>query len=161
MQAGPLMRVLLLGLVLLAASTIACAPSPPEEPVEIETEDVDLPIDAELSTEDDLKAVERASPAISGLLPGDVPSDLPVFSPSSVVDFGELGGGRSYVELDAGARPDSVRAWLGERLPGAGWSIGAIGDTMVRAHKGPQTVEYRLTALGSGTRIRLEYESRR
>ena len=123
--------------------------------------DVDLPIDAELSTEDDLKAVERASPSIFGLLPGDVPSDLPVFSPSSVVDFGQLGGGRAYVELDAGARRDAVRAWLGTRLPAAGWSIGAIGDTVVQAHRGPESVEYRLTDLGSGTRIRLEYEPRR
>lgn len=161
MQARHPVRLLLLGLVLLAAVPIACAPSPPEEPVELETVDVDLPIDAEYSTEGDLKAVERASPAISGLLPGDVPSDLPVFSPSSVVDFGQLGGGRAYVELDTGARPDAVRAWLGERLPGAGWSVGAIGDAMIQAHKGPQTVEYRLNDLGSGTRIRLEYDSRR
>ena len=147
-------------ILLLAALASACPPPAPEEPVELETVDVELPIDAELSTEDDLKAVERATPSISGLVPGDVPSDLPLFSPSSVVDFGAAAG-RSYVELDTGARPDAVRRWLGERLPGAGWSVGAIGDTLVEAHKGPATVQYRLTDLGSGTRIRLEYQPRR
>lgn len=150
-----------LPILLLIALVAACSPPAPEEPVELETVDVELPIDAELSTENDLKAVKRAAEAISGLVPGDVPSDLPLFSPSSVVDFGDAGGGRSYVELDTGARPDAVRRWLGERLPAAGWSVGAIGDALVEAHKGPATVEYRLSGLGSGTRIRLEYEPRR
>lgn len=154
-------RLCLSLIAFLAMLASACAPPPPEEPVELETVDVELPIDAELSTENDLKAVKRAAEAISGLVPGDVPSDLPLFSPSSVVDFGDAGGGRSYVELDTGARPDAVRRWLGERLPAAGWSVGAIGDALVEAHKGPATVEYRLTGLGSGTRIRLEYQPRR
>lgn len=154
-------RLCLSLIAFLAMLASACAPPPPEEPVELETVDVELPIDAELSTEGDLKAVQRAAAAISGLVPGDVPSDLPLFSPASVVDFGAAAGGRAYVELDTGAAPDAVRRWLGARLPAAGWSVGAIGDHMVEAHKGPATVEYGLTRLGSGTRIRLEYEPRR
>jgi len=134
----------------------ACAPSAPEEPVKLETVDVAPPIDAELSTEGDLQAVERAV-QISGLVPGDVPSDLPLFVPSSVVDFADPAGGAAWVELDTGQAPAVVRRWLGERLPAAGWTIGAVGDDLVQAHKGARRVDYRLTDLAPGTRIRLEY----
>ena len=134
----------------------ACGPPAPQEPVELETVDVAPPIDAELSTEGDLRAVQQAI-QISGVVPGDVPSDLPLFAPSSVVDFGGPVGGRSYVELDTTARPAEVRRWLGARLPAAGWTVGAIGDTLVRADKGDRTVEFRLVDLAPGTRIRLEY----
>lgn len=147
---------LLLALWGLAAA--ACGPPAAEEPVELETVDVAPPIDAELSTEDDLKAVRRAA-EISGQVPGDVPSDLPLFVPSSVVDFGG-GAGRPFVELDTGARPAVVRRWLGERLPATGWTVDAVGDDLVSAHKGPRSVAYRLTDLAPGTRIRLEYPPR-
>ena len=154
----PLLSTAIRALALLAACLLvaACEPPAPPEPVEIQTEEIAPPFDAELSTEDDLKAVQQAI-QISGLVPGDVPSDLPLFTPSSVVDFGGPVGGRSYVELDTGARPAEVRRWLGERLPGAGWRVGAIGDDLVQASKGGETVEYRLIDLAPGTRIRLEY----
>ena len=148
---APRAVALLLPLCLLAA----CKPPAPEEPLEIETVDVAPPIDAELSTEGDQQAVERAV-QIAGVLPGDVPPDLPLFVPSSVIDFGTVGS-RSYVELDAGEPPAAVRRWLGERLPAAGWSIDAIGDLLVQAHKGDRNVDIRLTDLSPGTRIRLEY----
>ncbi len=157
---SPLLLSLLLPLLLFwGIATVACSPPAPEEPVELETVDVTPPIDAGLSTENDLKAVRRAA-EVSGLVPGDVPSDLPIFVPSSVVDFGGSSGGWSYVDLDAGAPPDEVRSWLGKRLPAAGWKVGAIGDAMVEAHKGGQQARYRLTDLSPGTRIRLEYSTR-
>ncbi len=153
LQLGASALVLLVGLV------AACAPPAPEEPVEIETVDVDLPIDAELSTEGDLQAVQRAA-QISGLVPGDVPPDLPLFVPSSVVDFAGPAEGRAWVEFDAGESPAVVRRWLGERLPATGWTVGAIGDDLVQAHKGGRRIDYRLTDLAPGTRIRLEYAPR-
>jgi len=134
----------------------ACSPPAPDEPLVIETVDVAPPLDAELSTEDDQKAVARAA-QISGLVPGDVPPDLPLFVPSSVVDFGGPSGGRSYVELDTSEPIAAVRRWLGERLPAAGWTVGAIGDDLVQAHKGAARVDFRLADQGPGTRIRLEY----
>ena len=146
-------------LVLLGALAMSCAPPVPEEPVELETVDIDLPIDAELSTEGDLQAVQRAA-QISGLVPGDVPPDLPLFVPSSVIDFAGPTGGRAWVELDAAEPPAVVRRWLGERLPAAGWTVGAIGDDLVQAHKGARRIDYRLTDLAPGTRIRLEYGPR-
>ena len=143
-------------LLLSWAVAAACGPAAPDEAQVIETVDVAPPIDAELSTEGDLQAVQRAA-QISGLVPGDVPADLPLFVPASVIDFGGANGGRAWVELDAGAPPAEVRRWLGERLPGAGWTVGAVGEGLVQAHKGARSVDYRLTDLAPGTRIRLEY----
>jgi hypothetical protein len=127
--------------------------------VEIETVEVGPGLDAELSTEGDLQAVERAA-QISGVVPGSVPSDLPLFIPSSVVGFGDLPGGRAWVEFDTGREPMVVRSWLGERLPAAGWTIGAVGEEGVQAHKGSRSVGYRLVDLAPGSRIRLEYAPR-
>lgn len=148
-----------LALVLLVCLVAACASEVPDEPLQIETVDVELPIDAELSTEGDLQAVERAA-QISGLVPGDVPPDLPLFVPSSVIDFGGPAAGRAWVELDTGEPPAVVRRWLGERLPAAGWTVGAIGDDLVQAHKGARRIDYRLTDLAPGTRVHLEYAPR-
>ena len=142
-----------------AALTVACSSPEPSEPIELETVEVDAAIDADLSTEGDLQAVRRP-PEIAGVLPGGVPPDLPLFIPSSVVDFGDLAGGRAYVELDAGATPDRVRAWLGERLPAAGWTVSSIGGDGLTARKGEHEVAYRLSDLSPGTRIRLEYPPR-
>lgn len=139
-----------------AVAAAACGRPAPDEPVVIETVDVAPPIDAELSTEGDLQAVRRAA-ELSGLVPGDVPSDLPLYVPASVVDFGGPAGGRAWVELDAGEPPVVVRRWLGEHLPAAGWTVGAVGDGLVQAHKGERRADYRLKNLAPGTRIRLEY----
>ena len=138
------------------ALAVGCAPAPPEEPMELETVDVGAPIDAGLSTEGDQQAVLRAA-GLTGLVPGDVPADLPLFVPASVVDFGVPAGGRGGVELDAAAPPSVVRRWLGERLPAAGWKVGAIGDELIQVHKGSRSADYRLRDLAPGTRIRLEY----
>ena len=146
-------------LLLAGGWTVSCGPPAADEPLVIETVDVAPPIDAELSTEGDLQAIQRAA-QISGLVPGDVPPDLPLFVPSSVVDFGGPSAGRSFVEFDAGEPPAVVRRWLGERLPATGWTVGAVGDDLVQAHKGARRVDYRLTDLSPGTRIRLEYAPR-
>lgn len=152
-------RGLTLMLLLWAAGAVACNRPAPDEPVVIETVDVAPPVDAELSTEGDLQAVQRAA-QLSGLVPGDVPPDLPLFVPASVIDFGGPVGGRAWVELDAGEPPGVVRRWLGERLPAAGWTVGAVGDDLVQAYKGERRADYRLTDLAPGTRIRLEYTPR-
>lgn len=145
--------------VALCLAGMACGPRAPEEPVALETVDVAPPIDAELTTENDLEAVQQAV-QISGVVPTDVPPGLPLFVPASVVDFGGPPGGRAWVELDAGEPPAVVRRWLGERLPAAGWTVGAVGDDLVRARKGERRADYRLENLAPGTRIRLEYTPR-
>ena len=152
-------RALVLLLLLSAVGSAACKRPAPDEPVVIETVDVAPPVDADLSTEGDLQAVQRAA-QLSGVVPGDVPPDLPLFVPASVIDFGGPSGGRAWVELDAGEPPAVVRRWLGERLPAAGWTVGAVGDDLVQAYKGERRADYRLTDLAPGTRIRLEYTPR-
>ena len=109
-------RAAALTLLLWTVGAAGCSRPAPDEPVVLETVDVAPPIDAELSTEGDLQAVQRAA-QLSGLVPGDMPPDLPLFVPASVVDFGGPSGGRAWVEFDAGQSPDAVRRWLGERLP--------------------------------------------
>ncbi len=142
--------------LVLAAAGAGCDRSRQRQPREIETVDVAPAIDADYSTEGDLQAVRRG-PEIAGVVPGGVPPDLPLFLPSSVVDFGDLGPGRSYVEFDTSSDVAAVRRWLGERLPAAGWTASAVGGEGLRAAKGAREVTYRLTDLSPGTRIRLEY----
>lgn len=149
-----------MAIVLLGFLAAACPAPAPDEPVELETVDVAPPIDAELSTEGDLLAVERAA-RISGLIPDGLPADLPLFAPASVIDYSEPGAGRAWVELDAAPAPAAVKRWLGERLPAAGWTVSAIGGDRIQARKGDRRVDYLLTDLAPGTRIRLEYAPRR
>ncbi len=139
----------------LLAPVAACQRQQRAEPPPLETVDVAPRLDAELSTEDDLVAVRRA-PEIAGIVPEGVPPELPLFRPSSVIDFGDLPGGRAYVTFDTVRGPPEVRRWLGERLPAAGWSVAADAGGL-SATSGTRRVRYGLTDLAPGTRIRLEY----
>lgn len=147
------------GLLAVAILAGGCAAPEPAEPLVMETEEVGAPIDAELSTEDDLKARPRRE-TLSGVIPGDFPPDLPVMTPASVVDFGPAAGGRGYLEIDTGRSPDQVRAWLGQALPAAGWTVRSIGSGRLEASKGTGRVSYELRDLAPGTRIRIEYPPR-
>ena len=74
--------------VLLA--TRACSPAPPpaaEKPPELATVEVTAAPDAAYSIADD-KVERRANPnAMAGALPDGFPPDIPVYRPSSLVDF--------------------------------------------------------------------------
>lgn len=142
---------------LVAAALLAagCA-SPEPEPVVLETEEVAAPIDAEASTEDDLKARPRRE-SLSGVIPGDFPPDLAVVMPASVVDFGSAGDGRAYLELDTERTPAQALSWLGRALPAAGWTVRVVGGERIEASKGPREVVYLLRDLAPGSRVRIEY----
>jgi hypothetical protein len=93
---------------------------------------------------------------MAGILPSDFPSDIPVFSPSSLVDFGSPGVER-YVELDTPAPIRGVRASLEAQLASAGWSgSGPSGETLLFSKAGRQ-LRVVLEDLSAGTRIRYEY----
>lgn len=146
-----------LSLVLLV-SFFGCDRTTPKQQrfKELETVEVGAGQDAGLTTESD----ERARPVESqtgGVLPSDFPSDVPVFFPSSIVDFGQRGSGRSFVEVDTPVPLDEARSSLAAQLQRSGWSVEAIGDAGNTYSKGGRWIQLILTDLTSGTRIRYEY----
>lgn len=122
----------------------------------LETVDVDEGPEAGLTTENDGFAAPRPTQEMAGILPSDFPSDIPVFSPSSLVDFGSPAGGR-FVELDTSTPITGVRASLQSQLSNAGWSSsGTTGESLVFVKAGRQ-VRVVLKDLSAGTRVRYEY----
>ena len=79
--------------VVVALAWLGAGCRPDASPQELKTVEVASPIDADLSFDDDIQPAGRA-PELSGVLPSDFPADFPVYKPASVVDFGDLGGGR-------------------------------------------------------------------
>lgn len=150
-----LVGIVLLGLLVVGACGRNKAPGGGESKP-LETVDVDEGPEADLTTEFDEFAVARPAREMAGVLPSDFPSDVPVFSPSSLVDFGSPGGER-YVELDTSAPIEGVRVTLASQMSGAGWgSSGSSGEAMVYNKAGRQ-LRVVLQDLSAGTRIRYEY----
>jgi hypothetical protein len=145
-------------LVVVIVLGAACDRSAPKQQKikELETVEVGGGPDAALTTELDQKARQVAI-EVGGVLPSDFPSDLPVFSPSSVVDFGQLPTGGGFVEVDSPVPVDEVRSSLATLLQRSGWSVEAIGDAGNTYSKGGHRVRLTLTDLTSATRIRYEY----
>ena len=122
----------------------------------LETVDVDEGPEAGLTTEFDEYAAARPVQEMAGILPSDFPSDVAVFSPSSLVDFGSPGTER-FVELDTSAPIEGVRATLESQLSSSGWrSSGSGGDVLTFTKAGRQ-LRVVLQDLSAGTRIRYEY----
>ena len=147
--------ILLTGVGIVIAGCDRSAPKQ-QKPQELETVEVGGGLDAELTTELDQKARQVAI-EVGGVLPSDFPSDLPVFSPSSVVDFGQLPSGGGFVVVDSPVPVDEVRSSLASQLQRSGWGVESIGDTGNTYSKGGKRVRLTLTDLTSATRIRYEY----
>ena len=108
------------------------------------------------TTANDEFAAPRPTQEMAGILPSDFPSDVPVFSPSSLVDFGSPGAER-FVELDTSAPIKGVRASLESQLSNAGWnSSGSTDEAMVFVKSGRQ-LRVIVKDLSAGTRIRYVY----
>jgi hypothetical protein len=134
----------------------ACAPAPPpaaEKPAELETVDVTAAPDAALSTADD--AVERrANPnALAGALPDGFPSDIPVYHPSSLVDFAPRPEGGAVVVFASPAPADSVASAMQQKLRAAGWQAGGGGGWTKAGRKLRLTVD----STAAGARFRIEF----
>lgn len=122
----------------------------------LETVEVDEGPEAAFTIENDEFAAPRPAQEMAGVLPSDFPADVPVFSPSSLVDFGSPGGER-YVELDTSAPLNGVRKSLESQLSNAGWSnSGSTGETTLFVKAGRE-LRVVLRDLSAGTRIRYEY----
>jgi hypothetical protein len=144
---------------LLAACGGAGERRPADDFENLETEDIGDAFDAGLSTEEDRKGRPPRDPEVAGVLPGGFPGDIPLFRPSSIVDFGELDGGRHFVEIDTSAPVAAVRAELERSLAGSGWARegAAASGGPGRLVKAGRVLGLALTDLSPGTRIRYEY----
>jgi len=147
---------LLLAATAATLAWLGCAPEPKqrEEPVILETEDVEFSSDAEIDLTGDQKGAPRR--ASSGQLPSDFPAELPVFEPSSISDIGE-GGLGGLVQFVAQARPPAVRDWYRSSLPRAGWTVAISGDGAMTAVKGASRVSISVVASGPGSTITVKY----
>ena len=124
----------------------------------VETVDVGESIDSRIRPEEDPRAEVRAR-GLVGVLPGDFPSDLWVYEPASIVDFGTAEPGRSYVALRTVATPEAVSRRLQAEEGQRGWQVSVVAPTLVTFSKQGRLVEAELEQRGNETWIRIEYPS--
>lgn len=100
--------------------------------------------------------VEAAAPrkGLVGVLPNDFPRDLPIYLPSSVIDFGKKDGRRFVLLQSPDPRP-GVEAWLRRAAADAGYRVEGQGGRL-QLRKGERRVT--LGFAGQGTsEFRYEY----
>jgi hypothetical protein len=151
------MRDLQAGLLSISfAVLVSCGRSPapaPERASELPTVDVTAAPDAAYSTADD-RVERRADPAaLAGALPDGFPPDIPVFRPSSLIDFTPLPQGGYEVVFAAPASAAAVSETLGQRLRDAGWKAESGG----RWSKGGRKLGLSVEGSAAGSRIRMEF----
>ncbi len=139
--------------LLLAIGLPACDRSAGESdrPNELETVDVGGGLDADLTTEFDEKA-RQVEIDLGGVLPSDFPPEMPVFSPSSVIDFGP-----GFVEIDTPVPAAEARSTLGAQIQRSGWAVDSIGEGGSVYTREGHRVRVVVAEAGSGARIRYEY----
>lgn len=146
-------RVLLL-VALLATS--ACSPAPPpaaEKAPELPTVEVTAAPDAAYSTAGDV-VERRANPnALAGALPDGFPADIPVYRPSSLVDFTPRPDGGATVVFATPSDAAAVSVALQQKLRAAGWQAGTAGTWTKPGRKLHLSVE----STAAGARFRIEF----
>ena len=108
-----------------------------------------------LTTEYDEVAPERDDEQLSGVLPTGFPADVPVYTPSSLIEFGEGGSGR-FVLLATPDPNDVVRGSYRATLESAGWTPSG-GGREERFSKGDRLIKVEVRIKGSGSEIRIAY----
>lgn len=151
--------VLLLTPVLLV--NMGCQKSGDRDRVEkLDTVEVGEGFDAGLTTAYDEKAKQIVGPAVAGVLPEGFPRDLPLYTPSSLVDFGEAGAGMHYLEFDTSDGASVVRRRLETELAKNGWRP-LSADLTTTFVNGDRQATLAIRDLSSGTRIRYVYSRER
>jgi hypothetical protein len=145
-------------LLILGLLAVACGSPPPDggsESDDLSTEEVGPPVDSELSTEEDVKGALVVE-GVAGVLPESYPRDLPLYQPSSLVDFGE-GSGGSFVEFYSPSRIRDVKETLGRQLEDGGWELrDRVSNDWPVAREG-RSATIRFTDARPGTTIRVDY----
>ena len=147
-----LQLIAIVGLTFLA---LACGRSDEAGEGEIETIDVVPGRTSLLTTAYDETAPVRQE-TFSGVLPSDFPSDLPLYDPSSLTDFGDAGGGR-YVLMFTPDTATMVRDRMGSELTGTGWARIDGNTERGTYRRGSQSVIIEISDANPGTEIRVEY----
>ena len=140
--------------VLASMTLFSCTRGPEEAPQEVEA--VDVPPMLTVDVEQDVREVPRP-PELVGVLPGDFPADLPVYAPSSLVDFGTTGAGRGYVDLLSPHGCSQVAGGLEPQLRDHGWTLerGSSGSSWLT--KGAARLRLVYGEANPGCEIRIEY----
>jgi hypothetical protein len=127
-----------------------------KEVSDLETVDVEEPIDSQIRPEDDQRAQVRDR-GLLGVLPGDFPEDLWAYEPASIVDFGAAEAGRAYVSFRTVGSPEEVSRRLQAQERTRGWQVSAPASTLLSFSKDGRLVEAELEQRGNETWIRIEY----
>jgi hypothetical protein len=132
----------------------ACRAPVIDEEAPLEIVEVDRGPTAAFSPDEDVIG-QRTVDRVAGALPGNFPSDLPIYEPSSVSDFGPLGERQSFLVLHSDRSPSQVTEAVRIALDGSGWA--RDGDAF-RRKKGQLVARYSIHAASrGGTEIRIEY----
>lgn len=97
-------------------------------PAPLETEVVEPAPEATIDISEDAQSARRVE-SLAGVLPSDVPPDLPLHRPASLIDFGS--GSERYITFTSPAAPDAVRADMEQRLRAEGWAREGGGEAAV------------------------------
>jgi hypothetical protein len=148
-----------IGSLLLAAAllvAIGCQRSKDRGRAEkLDTVDVGEGLGAGLTTAYD-KQAKQVGPEVSGVLPQGFPRDLPLYTPSSLVDFGEADAGLHYLEFDTSDSAAVVRRRLQADLSKSGWRP-LSADLATSFVKGDRQAGLTIRDLSPGARIRYVY----
>jgi hypothetical protein len=142
-------------LALLCSAALACQGYQGSGDGAIETVDVRPSRTTLLTTAYDVEAPERRG-AFTGVLPSDFPSDLPLYDPSSLTDFGDHGRAR-FVLLFSPDAATMVRDRMRGELARSGWALIEGGMQRGTWRRGSQSLILDIQDARPGTEIRIEY----
>lgn len=151
-----------LGSIVMALLLLAfgCSKSARDQGItELDTVEIGEAPDAGFSTEFDEQARQVVTEA-AGVLPTDIPLDVPIHSPSSLIDFGEAGEQRRYVAVDTSANVSKIRQKVVSELASAGWELSSDADPRMEFSKAGNSLIVVVEDLRPGTRLRYEYSPR-
>lgn len=115
---------------LVASLLCACQPGSEDAgPEPLETEVVESPPKAAIDISRDAQSTRRVEESLSGVLPSDVPADLPLHRPATLVDF-DTGSAR-HITFTSPASPQTVRSDMERRLRAEGWAPEQGGEAAV------------------------------